>query len=352
MVAKHRLPFMLLAIINLFAGLGTGLVRIGWQFEISNLAPAHGAIMVGGFLGTLISIEKIIPLRNKFLFFIPALSGSSLLLFLLNMPQESILMVTLASLGLVVIFVYYYFKYKDLQYLIMLIGGICWLVGNVLLYSKNFYPASFPLWLGFILFVIVGERIDLMKFMPVTNRAKFLLMFFLAMYLGSTLFHFHGAGNYIAGISLIAVAVWLIKNDMISANISKSALTKYVAIALLCGYISLLICGVFILSLQGSAMAYDAVVHTFFLGFTFSMIFAHGPIILPGVLGVIVKPYHIIFYLFLSLLQASWLMRAFSDSSLNFYLRQISGLLSTVAILGYFASLAIVSINQLRGKTV
>jgi hypothetical protein len=99
-------------------------------------------------------------------------------------------------------------------------------------------------------------------------------------------------------------------------------------------------------------MAYDIVVHTFFLGFAFPLIFAHGPVILPGLLGTPVKPYHRIFYLFLALLQVSWLLRAFAGSALDFQLRKISGLLSATAILGYFIALVTVSINTARGKAL
>ena len=99
-------------------------------------------------------------------------------------------------------------------------------------------------------------------------------------------------------------------------------------------------------------MSYDVLVHTFFLGFTFAMIFAHSPIILPGVLGISIKPFHRIFYLWLGILQLSWLIRVFADTTLHFYLRQISGVLSVVAILGYFISLASVTIVISRGKAL
>lgn len=352
MIAQYRIPFMLLALVNLLAGLAAGLVRMGYQFLFNTLAPAHGAIMVGGFLGTLIALEKIIPLKNKFLLIIPLLSSGSLLLFFFGLSQEAVLCITTASFCLTGVFLYYFFRHRNIQYTLMLAGGICWSIGNVLLYSKNFYPACFPMWLAFILFIIVGERIELMKFLPVTNRDRLILFVLVLIYIISTLFQFHGTGNIIAGISLVGISTWLLKYDVIAVGISKSHLTKYVAIALMCGYTSLLVCGIFLIIIRESMLAYDTIVHTFFLGFAFSMIFAHGPIILPGVLGIAVKPFHKIFYLFLFLLQVSWLIRAYADGALNFQLRQISGALSVIAILGYFISLIVVLQTNRRGEAL
>jgi hypothetical protein len=343
---------MLLAVLNLLAGLTAGLTRIGWELEIPRLAPSHGAIMVGGFLGTLIALEKLIPLKNKLLYLIPVLSGGSLIMFFVGMSQEAILMITTASLFLSGVFVYYYVKHRELQYLIMLAGALCWLIGNVLLYSRNFYPLSFPLWLGFILLIIVGERIEITKFLPVTKKEKSILFALLIGYVLSSFLSFHGIGNIVAALSLIGISLWLLRYDVITISISKHGLTRYVAVALLCGYMALLLCGVFLISLRDSIMSYDTVVHTFFLGFVFSMIFAHGPIILPGVLGISLKPYHKVFYLWLIVLQVSWLTRAYADNSLDPYLRQISGAVSAVAILGYFISLATITIVNTRGKTV
>ncbi|MEX2233657.1 MAG: hypothetical protein WD824_15945 [Cyclobacteriaceae bacterium] len=80
--------------------------------------------------------------------------------------------------------------------------------------------------------------------------------------------------------------------------------------------------------------------HTFFLGFVFSMIFAHGPIILPGVLEIFVKPYSKILYAWLVLLHLSWIIRVARDIILEFQIRKISGIISTVSILCYFVTVA------------
>jgi hypothetical protein len=87
-------------------------------------------------------------------------------------------------------------------------------------------------------------------------------------------------------------------------------------------------------------------VHSFFIGYTFAMIFAHGPIILPGVLGLTSKPFHGVLYGWLFLVQGSLLMRLVADSLLNIEWRRFSGLLTSVGILLYFFTLIVLVIRD------
>ncbi|MEX1240254.1 MAG: hypothetical protein WEB30_11070, partial [Cyclobacteriaceae bacterium] len=337
-----------LAFACLLLGLWTGLNRIGWDIPLLPVAPHHGAIMVGGFLGSLISLEKIIPLRKKILYIFPVMSAASAVLFLLGHPLIGFAALVLASVGLTSVFVTYFLKERNLIYLLMVGGGICWLTGNVLLVSTKFYPMSFPWWLGFALCIITSERLELMKFLPVRDATKKLLVIFLGLYITGVLLPFHGIGQTIRGIALIAIALWLMRNDMIGISIRKTLLPRFTAVALLSGYVAMLLSGVFFLALKDQALAYDAIVHTFFLGFVFSMIFAHGPIILPGVLGISFKPYHKILYAWLLLLHLSWITRILADVILNMQLRKVSALASVLSILCYFATIATLTIISQR----
>jgi hypothetical protein len=95
--------------------------------------------------------------------------------------------------------------------------------------------------------------------------------------------------------------------------------------------------GIFLVVLKGVPLGYDIVVHTFFLGFVFSVIFAHGPIILPGVLGLAIKPYHPVLYIPLIGLLSSLALRIAANVMLiPFYFRAVSGWISAASILFYF----------------
>ena len=123
-----RLPFLILAIISLLTGLATGLNRMGWDLNVVNTSLHHGAIMVGGFLGTLISLEKVIPLKNRSLYLIPMLSGMSVIFFFCGMPQISFIFLMLASAALTGVFLYYWLKERNIIYVLMVGGALRWLV--------------------------------------------------------------------------------------------------------------------------------------------------------------------------------------------------------------------------------
>ena len=69
-----------------------------------------------------------------------------------------------------------------------------------------------------------------------------------------------------------------------------------------------------------AGLTYDALLHTLFLGFVFSMIFGHAPIIVPAVMPIDIT-YHWRCYIPLVLLQASLIVRIFADLTLNQPLR-------------------------------
>ncbi|WP_276370132.1 hypothetical protein [Chryseolinea sp. H1M3-3] len=350
MIKVSRIPFIALALLCLITGLWTGLSRIGWDLFVLPATAHHGAIMVGGFLGTLISIEKIIPLKKKVLFLIPVSSALSVLFFIINQPLWSIMLLILASSGLILVFTIYLIRERSLIYTLMLAGAINWLIGNILLLTKNFYPLAFPWWLGFILFVITAERLELIRFLPVSALKKKFFVGFLVSFVIGVGISFHGIGNMVSGLSLVATSIWLMRNDLIGITIKKNGLPKFVAISLLCGYLALLLTGILFVTRSEQMLAYDAIVHTFFLGFVFSMIFAHGPIILPGVLGSSVQPFHKILYLWLFVLQSSWLIRIFADAFMATHWRKMTGIISALAIVAYFVTIATLTYRRQHAK--
>ena len=64
---RQRAPLMILAALALLAGLWAGLIRLGWQLPplALQLPAQHGPLMVSGFLGTLISLERAVALSQN-----------------------------------------------------------------------------------------------------------------------------------------------------------------------------------------------------------------------------------------------------------------------------------------------
>lgn len=57
---RNRLPLMAVVLFALLAALWGGLLRLGWRWPALRpvLPVAHGPLMVSGFLGTLIGLER------------------------------------------------------------------------------------------------------------------------------------------------------------------------------------------------------------------------------------------------------------------------------------------------------
>ncbi|MDH4092504.1 MAG: hypothetical protein OEV74_16955 [Cyclobacteriaceae bacterium] len=352
MQLRIRPFFLLFAFSNLIIGLLSGLGRLGWSVPLPEMYVHHGAIMVGGFLGSLIALEKVIPLKKYGFFAGPLISASSIVVFLFGEFQFAVMMLIAASLVLLIVYAAYLKTQYNLYLLLAMLGSMCWFIGNVLLLWKRFYPMAFPWWVGFLLFTIVSERLELAKFLPVTRRNKNILVAFLGLFVLGIILPFHEAGTNIAGLSLVCISLWLMRHDVVRVTIKKEGLVRFTGVALLCGYVALLLEGIFLIVLTEAPPGYDIVVHTFFLGFVFAMIFAHGPIILPGILGLRVKPYHPLFYVPLGLLYISLAMRIAADVMMfPATFRSLSGWVTTGSILLYFIMMITSTARAIRNAT-
>jgi len=115
-----------------------------------------------------------------------------------------------------------------------------------------------------------------------------------------------------------------------------------IAWALLAGYAWLALGAIAALSSPDFAPgrpAWDAALHAWFLGFVFSMVFGHAPIIAPALLRVAL-PYHVIFYVPLALLHASVALRVAGSLLVLPWLREAAALGHAVAIALFILTMA------------
>jgi hypothetical protein len=229
-----------------------------------------------------------------------------------------------------------------------------WAAGNILwLFWLPIYQTSLW-WAGFLILTIAGERLELTRMLPRSPAGTPAFASAASVFVVGLLTSvpFLDPGTRILGLALVALALWLARYDIARRTVRQYGLTRYIAASLLAGYVWLFVAGILALAF-GAVTAgprYDALLHSIFLGFVMSMIFAHAPIILPAVTGLAV-PYKRSFYAHLALLHAALILRVASDLLGWSDGRQWGGLLSVFALLLFMANTALAVLSGLRTTT-
>jgi hypothetical protein len=355
---------MLLAAFGLLAGLWAGLLRLGWVLPpLSPRLPAqHGPLMVSGFLGTLISLERAVALSFKengrrIYYVAPLLSGLGMLALFFDLPAAVPRgLSVLGALGLVLIFAHITRLQPSTDHIVMGLGALAFLAGNLLWLGGWPLFRVTPWWVGFLVLTIAGERLELSRVLLLTRTARTAFVIVIAVFLGGLVLTLvlPDPGIRLAGVGLIALGAWLLHFDIARRTIRSKGLTRYIAACLLPGYLWLIVSGALWLwygSSYAAGPVYDALLHTVFVGFVFSMIFGHAPIIVPAVLGLAV-PYSPLFYGHLILLHASLVLRVTGDLIPSLAARRWGGMLNEVAIVLFLAVTAVAVLHGRRQRSM
>lgn len=343
----------------LLLGISGGANRIGdMTWVVTGAGMQHGLLMVGGFLGTLISLERAMVMKNKWWLLVVFLNGFSIPVLLF--PGWSFLANYLqltGSMGLVLIMYFQSMRHPQPYQYVMSIGAISWMIGNVALITSNFIPAAVPWWIGFILFTIVGERLELSKFLPTPTYAKNILYGLLVLFFIGMWMPFHQSGNWVMGFAAIFIAFWLLHFDMAKITARKENQFKYIGVGLKVGYVWLVLHGLTLCFLNAHPLFYDLYLHSFFLGFAFSMIWAHAPIIFPMILSIQEKPYHPVLWIGWTVFQLSLLGRLAAALLKLPEWRTLLGVINGWSIIAMFAMMAMIviikiMINRWKKKTL
>jgi hypothetical protein len=350
-IQTRFVPLIAPAILALLFALWAGLLRLGWALpSFPNLSVAHGPLMVSGFLGMLIPLERAVAIRQKWMLAVPVLSALGWI-GLLVIPFLGGLLLTLGSLGTLGILSVMVRREPQVHTITMACGALAWMVGNILwLFGLPIFQIVY-LWIAFLVLTIGGERLELSRVLrPATGQLWVFSISAAALSAGAILAVFELTwGARLSGLSMLALSLWFLKNDLATRNIRHpNPLTRYIAVCLFSGFIWLGISGA--LQLYFGALYagpfYDAVLHAVFVGFVISMIFGHAPIIFPAILGVPINFYNA-FYGHFILLHLSLLLRILGDLTGQMEIRRLGGLFNESAIL-LFLGMTVFSIVKSR----
>ncbi len=344
-----RILILGFVIITLSLGGWAALQRTGWQ--LPTIRPAligiHGALMIGVF-ATLISLERAVAISAMFnrvwhwAYSAPLLCGVGVFILVLWGAEPIAKWVLLA--GSISLWWTYVYTAIKRQYWSLHVYTLIWAT-SLLVIGNGAWVLSEPifqivhLWIAFLVVTIISERLELSRVRKLTVNAKRLLLGALAIYgLGAllTLVNLELAIR-ILGVGMITLSVWLVKYDIAGLGIRKSGFTRYIAWCMLVGYAWLGIAGIIAIRVGAvyAGFQYDMLLHAVVVGFVFSMIFGHAPIIFPALTGREIR-FTPLFYGCLILLHLAVIMRIWSDISANFDGRMWASMINAVAVCLFF----------------
>jgi len=323
-----RAAWMVAVALLLIGGVVGGLLRAGVAVPVPDARAwpghavlSHAFLMVCGFLGTVIGIERAVAAKARLAFAAPIASASAGVAALNGAPTLAAWLVVLAALSFVMVNASMLLRQKVAHIGVLLVGAAAWFVGALLhAWGGSAHgTGAVPWWFSFLILTIAGERLEMTRLMRRRAGAAASLYVVLGgLLLGSAAFSISAtAGAIVFGGSLVALAAWLMCFDIARRTVASHGVSRYMAVCLLAGYAWLGIAGVAWMAAAVGHPLRDLALHALGMGFVFSMMLAHAPVVLPALTRVKVQ-FGRHFYVPLALLHASLAVRALASLSPEF----------------------------------
>jgi len=299
----------------LLAGLDAALLLLGLPapVRLERWADVHGPLMVLGFVGTLVALERAVAVRRRTALAAPALLGAGGLALLTPLPLAAGQGALVAGgVALVGIYAVVWRRQPAAALAVQALGAAHAVAAAVLWLAGAAVPHVVPCLAGFLVLTIAGERLELLRVGgPGARVEDAVWALACAWALAATLaLLWPRVGWHLLGAALLALVAVLVRHDVARRTVHATGLPRFMACAMLAGYAWLAGAGALWL-VAGPVLSgpgYDAALHAVFLGFVLSMVMAHAPVILPAVLRRPL-PYRPVMYVPLALLHATLAVR-------------------------------------------
>ena len=338
-------PLLLaLVALSLLAGIAGGLMRVGVAVPgmldagwLGRAALAHAALMIGGFLGTVIGIERAVAVKLRAAFLAPLASGLGGLCLLLGQTVPGAWLGVAAAAVFTGVNIVVVQRQRASHTLLLLASALAWLIGNLLFATGQGSIATLPWWFAFLVMTIAAERLEMTRLMRRRPAAQGSLYAVLsALLLGAALSALSPlAGGLLYGLALVLLALWLGVFDIARRTIFAHGLSRYMAVCLLGGYAWLAVAGAAWAGVALGLPVRDVALHALGLGFIVSMMMGHAPVILPAIARVKLQ-FGAFFYVPLAALHLSLVLRlgfGLFDAPLR-----VTGALFNAAAIALFAA--------------
>lgn len=340
------LAISLAAALALLAGMAGGLVRIGWPLLPEGfVAPValHSALMVCGFFGFGIALERAAAVKKPIAFVAPVLAACGTLAALALQPTVAAAFWLAAALALALVYLELLRREPELYTAIEGSGALAWAGGTLGWLLAWPFGTTVAWWASFLVLTIAGERRELARLAPLSGRARwsYLAVFgvqALALAVLALLALEHPLAGGLWWLSMSMFAAWLLRYDMACRpRVVRLAWGLNTARSLRLGYSWMLLAGLWgvINALRGMPVDSPGPLHMLLLGFVFSMVFGHAPITLPALLQRPISPPGPFAFVPIGLMTVGVALRAIGDMLGSTGVRAGAGAAQAVAIVAF-----------------
>ena len=333
----HRRTWLLLpAGLSLLAGLDAGLLLLDVPAPVTaaHLPSAHGVLMVLGFLGTLISLERAVALRATWAYAAPALLGAGGLALVLGPRLLGQVLLIDGMVAFAVVAALLWRRQRDGATAVEVLAVVHGLAA-ALLWTRLEIAPLLALLVGFVVLTIAAERVELAR-LHLGRNADLRLLGFAGAYAVASVASllWPVVGSRLVAATLLALVAWLVRHDIARRMVRSTGLPRYSAAAMLAGWAWLTVAAAtwLVVGPPTGRASYDVVVHGVFLGFAMSMVLAHAPVILPAVIRRPL-PYRPLLWVPLVVQHLGLIVRVLGDASGLDRLWRAGGVGTVVALL-------------------
>jgi hypothetical protein len=287
----------LLAVINLLGGMGGGLGRLGVPGPRGAALAYHGMLMVCGFFGTVISLERAAALKRRWALCVPLLAGAGGVAVLAGAPLEAGLALwCAAAAGLVGLYLWAGFtRAWSWPLSLEMLGAACWCLGSAIWWQGSAAHRALPAWMAFLALTIAAERRELMGFVKLSAVARGWFAFAALLLPAASVLSLVDVDGLLPQWSWVdtpmllfwigcaLLALWLLAHDFAPRQWRAPEWRGFTAQSLTLGYVWLGVAA--LLGIGGRwafAVSNGPAWHALLLGFVFSMVFGHAAVILPA----------------------------------------------------------------------
>ena len=349
------MPILALGFVALVAAALGGLARLG----LPPTGPAagitwHGALMVSAFFGTVIALERAVALGQAWTYAGPIGNGLGGIALLAGATPLGLDLFIIGAAALFAASALGWWRQRSLHAAVLVSGALALVAADVALRAGAAIVAVVPAWLAFFVLTIGGERLELSRLVPVPPwaRAIFAALAVAMLVTALAAVAMLPMTLQVAGVLMVACAGWLVRYDIATRTVRGAGVTRYIACSLLIGYGWLAVGAGVLAWTAGRAVSWpswDLALHAILIGFVFSMVFGHAPVILPAVLQVTFR-YSPVVYAPLVALHLTLALRVAADLVGDASLRAIAGAGNVASIALFIATAATLTVAGTRAR--